>query len=262
MIDVARVALAVKARQLRELLDISRQRLAPLNDPLDVDLGRHRWLAADREEAYSDWLQWVLQQLRHPERVFRLFNLTLPSDWAAWSGVTPEIHREYSVGEGHPGRTGRLDIVVDYAGHARIIVEVKKTEAELSDTAKGAGYERSQKSGTLSGTPCWRILLATAGAQSAYPGNFSLLPWSDFCVSLRRLVAELGSRTLPEHEKVPLLARAMMLAFVAAVEQNLLGFSAEQVREIVFDRLTLFNAQIVDHLREAVDLPSRGGSKI
>src|SRR5438132_1432009 len=50
--------LGVQCSRLQELLHASERQLTPLGDPLTVDLGLHRWLAADREEAYSDCLAW------------------------------------------------------------------------------------------------------------------------------------------------------------------------------------------------------------
>ena len=44
------------------------------------------------------------------------------------------------------------------------------------------------------------------------------------------------------------LTAAMVLAFVAAVEQNLLGFSATFVRKICEGRAVFFNSKVVDHL--------------
>ena len=35
----------------------------PLRDPLHVDAGLNRWQRNDHEEAYSDWLAWILEQL-------------------------------------------------------------------------------------------------------------------------------------------------------------------------------------------------------
>jgi len=35
----------------------------------------HRWLADDREESYSDWLAWVIEQIKMPELVFRVFGV-------------------------------------------------------------------------------------------------------------------------------------------------------------------------------------------
>ena len=62
MIDVAREKLAGDRVRLRNLLVESRKRLAPLEDPFDVDLC---CIAGSRRtgEAYSDWLEWVIGQM-------------------------------------------------------------------------------------------------------------------------------------------------------------------------------------------------------
>ena len=45
------------ARQhLEDAFAHSDKELSPLRDPLSLNLGKHRWLSADREESYSDWL--------------------------------------------------------------------------------------------------------------------------------------------------------------------------------------------------------------
>jgi|HubBroStandDraft_4_1064222.scaffolds.fasta_scaffold1138245_1 hypothetical protein len=49
--------------RLRDLLERSDQLLDPLRDPLHVDAGLNRWQRNDHEEAYSDWLAWILEQL-------------------------------------------------------------------------------------------------------------------------------------------------------------------------------------------------------
>src|SRR6185312_11530504 len=41
-------------KRLNELLDQSDRLLRPLGDPLRANVGLHRWLRAEREEAYSD----------------------------------------------------------------------------------------------------------------------------------------------------------------------------------------------------------------
>src|SRR5438477_11146537 len=70
LVRVAKPYLISAASRLRDALAASRCRLAPLQDPFDVDLGVHRWLADDREESYSDWLQWVVEHLQVPALVF------------------------------------------------------------------------------------------------------------------------------------------------------------------------------------------------
>jgi hypothetical protein len=53
-----------------------------------VDFGVHRWLRASREEAYSDWLEWIVRQLETGPDVFSFFGLTVPSRSAEW--MAPE----------------------------------------------------------------------------------------------------------------------------------------------------------------------------
>lgn len=71
LIAAAQPRLLEDSRVLREILEISRDQLK-FTDPLLCDLGLHRWLAKDREEAYSDWLAWVLEQLGDTDAVFRV----------------------------------------------------------------------------------------------------------------------------------------------------------------------------------------------
>lgn len=55
--------LRLEAERLRRVLRESNRRLRPLFDPLNSDFGLLRWLASGREEAYSDWLEWILEQI-------------------------------------------------------------------------------------------------------------------------------------------------------------------------------------------------------
>jgi len=38
-----------------------------------MDLGLHRWLQESCEEAYSDWLAWILGQLNTSDEIIKLF---------------------------------------------------------------------------------------------------------------------------------------------------------------------------------------------
>src|SRR5438876_3763644 len=87
MIEATREKLKGDAKRLRTLLQESRERLHPLEDPFDLDLGVHRWLAAEREEAYSDWLQWVIEQVKKARLVFRIFGISPPSDISTWESL-------------------------------------------------------------------------------------------------------------------------------------------------------------------------------
>jgi hypothetical protein len=198
---------------LKLLLDQSGTRLNPLRDPLSMAFSLHRWMADEREEAYSDWLAWVLTELASPERI----------GWVLFGDPIPEqlrhvkepctIERETPVPEGHEGHAGRLDCVVQFSREAIIVIEVKLTNADATDTPKQAGYSR-----WLEGQEAHfkkALLLATEGQSEDYK-TFTLLRWKDVCQRLRRLLPELCC----EHE---IITAALIAGFVGAVEQNLLG---------------------------------------
>lgn len=227
MIDAVRPAMEVKASQLRSLLEKSRAKLAPLGEPLDLDLGLHRWLDPEREEAYSDWLAWVIQQAKTPARVFQLFGLPMPaalSDDAAF-----DVQREDPVPFGHEGQTGRLDVLVSVGGEPALIVEVKKGDAG-ADAAKHAGYKLSY--------PNAKGVLLAVSANESNDEDFRSRSWKKVCIEMRLLAIELCK------DKNATLAAAMVLAFAAAVEQNLVGLS------VVSERLDFASASVVGHLRD------------
>src|SRR5262245_53290596 len=67
LIDAGRRQLEAARVRLSDLLAESQRRLAPFGDPLELDLGVHRWLAPAREEAYADWLAWILGRITAQE---------------------------------------------------------------------------------------------------------------------------------------------------------------------------------------------------
>jgi hypothetical protein len=238
MMDAVRPKLDADAERLEKLLRESRRRFAPLEDPFDVDLGLHRWLDAEREEAYSDWLAWVVLQAKTASRVFRLFGLQPPPD-DLLERQSIEVQRECCVPYGHIDHEGRLDLVIRYGDRAMIVVEVKKGGAEAADTAKHTGYKV-----WLEQQDCLHkcsILLAVSAEEEMYE-SFSFLSWGELCIEMRVLATVLKDK--PQST----LAAAMVLAFVAAVEQNLLGFSAAFVRNICKRQVAFINARVVDHI--------------
>ena len=241
MIELAREKLAGDAERLRSLLAESRKWLSPLEDPFDSDLGLHRWLQPDREEAYSDWLEWVLRQAKTPAQLFRLFNLGDPP--SAVAGLERfEIEREACIPHGHEDQEGRLDLAIRYRDIAIIVVEIKKGNAEGADTVKHGGYNRWLES--QSHRCKYRVLIAASAEEATYD-DFRFLSWGAVCVEMRRLAVDVC-------KDGRVTQAAMILAFVAAVEQNLLGFSAEIVREICKGGHMLFNVAVVDHLEQFI----------
>jgi hypothetical protein len=120
--------------------------------------------------------------------------------------------RESFAAEGHEGATGRLDLKIRLGAAATIAVEVKLGEAERADTGKGAGYCRSVKADQY-------ILLVTEANDEDYCG-FRPRRWVDVCLQLRLLARRFLN--MSAHLKA-----GKVLAFAAAVEQNLLKFQPD-----------------------------------
>lgn len=181
-----------------------------------VDLGTHKWLRASREENYSGWLAWVLEQVGTAIDVQFVLGIDNP-DTSVENFPNAAVTVEQSTEEGHEGRAGRIDIIIEFGEQLAIALEVKTCSAERADTLKQEGYRRS-----FLKHPAKRkelILLVTEAEKATYFG-FAVLRWERLCLNLRRSVGRVKERR-------GLMAAAMVLAFVGAVEQNLLGFRVE-----------------------------------
>src|SRR6266542_1618493 len=69
LIDATQPILQENRNEARRLLEASNHIFAPLKDPFETSLGLHRWLSGEREEAYSDWLAWIIEELATPESI-------------------------------------------------------------------------------------------------------------------------------------------------------------------------------------------------
>jgi len=206
-----------EARDLEDLLRQSDTLLAPFGDPLETDLGAHRWLEGQREENYSDWLAWVLRQIPAAERLFRLLGLPLPASLALWGAGTPRITREL------PFEAGRLDIVIRYPDRALIVVEVKCPGGEADYGAQLKRYGESLE-GQSELCRKYLVLVTTQEGPSSLSG-LHVRPWRQIACELRHLGCELRAAN-------QWCAAAMTLAFAGAVEQNLLGLPSRPMAGI------------------------------
>ncbi len=228
IIEQARQLVWEDGHRLQQILRDSNKRLAPLEDPFGVDLGMHRWLRGQREERYSDWLAWILDQLGVPDLVSAVFG----------ADVGGEPARRLVVEREYPVPRGRLDILL-MSGDVRVLaVEVKLDDAESADLGSLPTYRR-----WLGRTPA--ILLARAGAKKIYEGNFELRTWEEVCMALRRMVPLLPPR-------IALTVRAMILAFVGAVEQNILTLPGNLGRRLERGDLSILGSRVTDYLARAV----------
>lgn len=195
--------------RLEALLAESDHFFEPLSDPLTCDLGLHSWLMPQREESYSMWLHWCLQQLRHVETVKDA--LCLSASHEVGIGAV-QVDREVPVSYQGDSGSGRLDIRIKQGPKVICVVEVKTKSYSQDDLEKHRFYSNSPDINPATE----KIFLAIECGEFDL-GGFTFLPWSEFCIRLRSLVPDV-SKTNGK------LVAALMLAFVGAIEQNLLGF--------------------------------------
>ena len=150
------------------------------------------------------------------------------------------MQRECCIPYGHIDHEGRLDLVIRFGTKAIIVVEVKKGDADESDTMKQTGYRRWLDDQPYPKKQKHPVLLVVSAEEEVYQ-DFDVVSWGDVCIEMRRLAIDLKNEGR-------VAAAAMILAFVAAVEQNLLGFSARVVRDICKGRPVPFNPWVVDHV--------------
>jgi hypothetical protein len=218
---------------LESSLTASNERLKPLKDPFSEDFGLHRWLSGQREENYSDWLEYAVAQLQTPALVYGLFNLPPP---AGLDGLKLTTKREDWVEEGYEGHCGRTDLVIRYGSHRRLVIEVKVTGAAEADTAKQAGYAKSY--GEFDG-----VLVVTESQAAISDGDFRVALWSDVARALRRFVPTICQRRTVQ--------AAMLLAFAGAIEQNLCGFPARPLDQLK-KGVVLDATRLTSHLDDEV----------
>jgi hypothetical protein len=228
-----------KGRAIGDLLTES-QKVLGFEDPLTLRFDLHRWLAADREEAYSDWLAWIANELALPELVGRLLlGNDIPAEILNCNKrCVAEREKQF------PG--GRLDCLFKFGDAVLVVIEVKLTTAESADLGALPRYkEWSDAQGH--GFKFLRLLVTDSKSQ-LYDG-FEVMKWKDVCANIRRLLPELVKRGR-------IVEAALCAAFVGAVEMNLLGLPSmkwvgESEDEIVWSMALLGRRadEVIEHLR-------------
>lgn len=181
--------------------------LQPFRDPLGLNLGKHRWLSADREESYSDWLAWILQGMSGADEILPLF--ALDDDFARHMRGEGSVRREL------PSEWGRTDVVVRFGDRGLFLIEVKVAptqKEELLDQLRR--YE--EWAGQQAVGQTFFALLGTVKPAHGIR-SFAFMDWRTLCQRLRRYANRVKGSDL--------LRAAGILIFCGAVEQNLLGFS-------------------------------------
>lgn len=208
MLRAAEQESLVEEARLQKLLDRSDQVLYPFRDPLRANVGTNRWLAKEREEAYSDWLAWILEQVSVGD-VLRLLRIENPELLQRCSSQKCRVKREWPIPP-----DGRLDLHISFGDELLIIVEVKKTVAKAAEVDKQKGYCKWLETQSDYGQ-VRAIFLAIGDSDEQYLKGFEARQWEHLSIELRRMLPRLKDSL--EH-----VTTAMFVAFIAAVERNLL----------------------------------------
>lgn len=239
LIEAAKPRLLQDSSVLRELLAHSADQLK-LPDPLLCDFGVHRWL--DRETSYSDWLAWVLERLGDAGAVLRVLGVQNPQFVPLRVG-NYVVQRELQVEKSLSGCKGQIDLLIRFGECALLGVEVK-TEDEQYE--KQRGYKESL---LKLGLPAECVLVANRKVPSNKLYGFKLRPWKEISLALRRAVADYVRSHGGDEERI---IAAMMLGFVAAIEQNLLGFGTAAPRRARKGEPTLLPKELHEYLKAIV----------
>ncbi len=199
---------------LDKALADSNAELAPLGEPLKLNLGKHRWLSADREESYSDWLAWILQGMSGAAEILPLFAL---SDEVTGELLGPAGTVRREVRSQH----GRTDIEVPIGKQGLLLIEVK-----VRNTGSELPSQLDRYAHKLADHHIEHPLLVLLGTEAPEPSlelfGFTFTGWEALCQRLRQY-----ANRVKESE---LLRAAAILIFCGAVEQNLLSFSCRPRR--------------------------------
>lgn len=196
---------------------------AIIADPLLIEFASNRWLAASREEAYSDWLAWILEQITDPSLVAELLFGLNSTEFAIFSGRRiKKIDREVWVPEGYTGSAGRLDCVLRFAD-ALIVIEIKKFHDEGGATyAKHEGYANWLNRQSEATHLKLGLIIAHSPETSSVEDLFRYLDWRTVCQRGRSIIPKVcKSGEKGDHSKNVVIA-SLLATFIGSVEQNIL----------------------------------------
>jgi hypothetical protein len=222
IIEGAREVVKAKRLEFSELLQTSARLLEPFEDPVKLDFEE---LSGLREEGYSDWLAWIVSQLRSPQQVFRLLGIGPERLVHARSDAKLKVKREESADKKKFGltRDRLLDLTIRFDDEALILIEVKRvpvnrtspeTRGQLGDEMKWLSQQKAQWTHAI-------FLVPGFVDQEELPPEplqgFTPLFWADVCTELRIMLSELRGH-------YPMTSLGLILGFVGAVEQNILRY--------------------------------------
>ena len=145
------------------------------------------------------------------------------------------VTREVPVWSTAGGLTGFLDLDVWFGLRARVVVEVKKFDDQFE---KQRAYVEDLRRADVETE---FALLTTDFSEGIDVFGFRARNWKMFCLTARKLMPDVVRCSGN-------VVSALMLAFVGALEQNLLGLDARGVRKILSEQ--------PDHASRTIDRPT------
>jgi hypothetical protein len=220
--ETAKAAEDLSRRDLKNLLDRSSGSFHPLADPLTLDFGLHRWLSSEREEAYSDWFAWVLEQMGNFGQIFKLFTVGDKSFPLECASQKPIICRELSI----LNRSRRPDLVIYCGDRPLLVVEIKTRSFDEELVRKQLTEYALWANGHQEPPRCFFV--AVELGEFSCPMEFEPLPWRELSLRVREQVrAWVRAAQERQLDGGHFVRAAMALAFCGAVERNLLELSGE-----------------------------------
>jgi hypothetical protein len=219
LVKVARESDDLAWHALQELLRASSDAFVPLADPLAIDFGAHRWLSSEREEAYSDWLEWVLKQIGNAGQILRLLGMQDEDLVRECASEKPDIKREFPV------KGGRLDLLITFGNRLLVIVEIKTKLFDEDEVLSQLGRYRKWIQGQHQYEQSHSYFLAVDPGDFSSQEQFVPLHWRELALRMR----EQARAWTRAQNGSDIVRAAMIVAFCGAVEQNLLGLSGKRV---------------------------------
>lgn len=211
-----------QSEELNAALIRSKQKLPIFGEPLTKELGLARFLANEREEAYSHWLQWAFSCMTVSELASVLNLPHLVEHCRAEQNCKLSVQREVPVSYGHEGRSGKLDLLVEIGESAIIAIEVKL--GPPANTEKHKGYKKSLEEHPEFARKTKFYILIVTGADSDNVHGFDVRRYAVLCRNFRRLAQKWIVSGCRASGGGPIEA-ALLLAVCAAIEKNLLRLS-------------------------------------
>lgn len=219
VVDAFRNLAQLETLHLQRLLIQSDAYLAPLSDPLRFHLWKNRWLdlQREREESYTDWFAWLLQEMGSAAAILKVFDLHDTEFGEQVRNTSPQVTREEVIRPRIGGRK-RLDLTIRFGEIGILLVEVKVRPIEEAGGSENLKvYLHWLMSQEI--TAKHAVLLVPESFEAPCDG-WDVRGWG--VVGLRLRAQAVALRNADPNN---LLLAAMLLGFSGAVEQNVLGLA-------------------------------------